>query len=590
MKKIWKISWVFVVIVAVFLGIWFSANSLNVNSLGILSSSHTPTVNVLQQTNTYTWRFFCPIDLSVMAIYGWGSGFSNCQYSLRTNPSNITLSYNGMWSAFSNHSEDLFDYSWYDVIFVQEEASTFITETVVCSNIVVEGINPLEQASDIYFVRKDWTDIQIPRDFEFTTPDVLNLSYDGKDTLTWIQDMKIFFYACPCTLDNEKPIISDWTIWGAQLDINAHYQWQQSVQVLVYDQWWTSRPYWTQWTTNFLNYTGASVPNGMDNQEWVNSGTIKVKIYVWDELKKTMSAGNGLSIKPYTWSDDIPKVTWDGNTRWYLVSFDVDFDSVEVPIKIEVSAADKALHNGGDCERNAIKSTSSITLNQKKPPIITFNSPTWNNVNPNTWVKLTVSDERAWINTGSLVVEILPVMSWGQLIMSWSVYSWSDLSFQLIAGSGVLWWASKYEVTFQPRYEFAVSTWIILSGYVEDLIGMTGQKIHQFNTRQDCTFYGCVNFVDIFSGSMNISNLIQWHFTWSLIVVTGTILPYPYLTWADGDIVMCGPIDRSINLTWNIDIYSGSERINWSVYPYEDLYVTGLNFEYQSGVITPIIY
>jgi hypothetical protein len=201
---------------------------------------------------------------------------------------------------------------------------------------------------------------------------------------------------------------------------------------------------------------------------------------------------------------------------------------------------------------------------------------------------LTVADDWAWIDTGSLVVEILPVVSWGQIIMTWSIYSWSDLHFDLQDGSEELWWASKYVVSFQPKYEFAVDSNIILSWNVKDLVGVVGTWRHTFHTRKDCTFYGCVNFVDIFSGSMNISNLIQWHFTWSLIVVTGTSAPYPYLTWSSWEIVMCWPIGESINLDWNIDIYSEWQIINWQLYQDEDLYVTGLNFTYESGVITPI--
>lgn len=584
MKTMWKFSWVFVLFVAVIIGLWFSF-SQNVNTLGIIPPSQTPTISAWERTNTYTWRYFCPINISVEAIYGWWSGFGNCQYSLKFDPTYANLQYISKWTAFWQTDNAIFTGNG-SILFVEEKHWNAITDTVECSKLRVTAINPSQNVVNLSFVRADGNPLQIPYDFTHTMPDLLNLAWWGTDTLTWIQNLAINLYACPCTLDNNRPTISNWTVWGDALNTNKHYQWSQTVKFLVYDKWWTSRQYWTQWTHDFSNYTGAWVPSNMDNQEWIDRNSIVVNLYSWSELIKSMPAGDSaLTITEYDWSNNIPKFTWDGNIRWYWVSFDTDFVSVETPITIEVLADDNALVGDGPCQTSAHRQTSSNTLNQREAPVITFNLPVQENANPDAWVMLTVSDAWAWVDTGSLIVEILPVMSWSQVVMSWSVYSWSDLTFQLIAGSGVLWWASKYEVTFQPRYEFPVGSTIRLSGYVEDLVWVSAHKEYTFTTRQDCTFYGCVNFVDIFF--WDIWYLILNWFTWSLIVITGTIADYPYLTWENGDIVMCGPINDSINLTWNIDIYSGSEIINWSAYPYRELYVTGLDFEYQDSVITP---
>lgn len=581
MKTSWKINWIFVSLLI--LGMWFSY-SQNMNTLGIMSPTQTPLISAGVLHNVYTWRYFCPVELSVMAIYGGWGGFGNCQYSLKFEPTQINLEYLNRWSAFAQTDNAIITGNQ-NILFVEEKNWRAITGTVECSRIRATGYPP-QDIVDIHFVRANWDLPIIPSDFETTMPDILNLAWGGNDTLTWIQNIKLSLFACPCILDNEQPKISNWMIWGEQFDNTAHYQWPQTVKFLVYDKWWSSRSYWTQWTKNLSNYTWWA-PAWMDNQEWINSGTIVVKIYSWDDLIQTLSYWeDALTITEYLWSTNTPKYTWDGNIRWYWVSFDTTNLPVETPLKIEVTVKDNSLDNGGDCTKNAKKTTDYIILNEKQSPVITFNRPTGSNVNPNTWVKLTVSDNRAWVDTGSLVVEILPVFSWWQMIMTWSIYSWSDLTFVLTGGSEWLGWASKYEVTFQPIYQFPVDSTITLSGYVKDLVGMTGQQVYTFHTRKDCTFYGCVNFVDIFSGSL--SNLIQPQFTWSLIVVTGTILPYPYLTWLSEDIVMCWPIDWSIKLDWNIDIYSGNEIFNWNVYPYWELYVTGLDFEYQSGVIVPI--
>lgn len=559
MKTTGKIKWLFMFMMAMLIWVWFSY-AQNVNTLSITPS-------------TYTWRYFCPIDLSVMANYNEWPGFTNCQYTLKFDPSVIELWYASRGSAYSE--TDTVDHQW-NMLFVEEKTENPITQTVSCSNLVLTGIGASVSAATINFVNASGN---IPTTYDFLhTEDLLNLSYNGADTLTWVQDLTINFYACPCDLDNTAPTITNWSH-----DSNTHYTGDQIISFLAYDKGGSLRKYWTNWSKDLSNYTWWA-PAWMDNQEWVNSGTISIKVITenGDELPIIPN-----SIIPYTWYiSSTPQYTWDGNYRWYFVSFETSGLQVETPMTIVVSVSDNALNWDWWCTTSAHTKVYTGKLNQKEAPTIALNSPTWQNINPNVWVELTVSDSRAWVDTGSVVFEILPITSGWQLIMSWSIYSWSDLHFELIDWSTELWWASKYRVSFQPTYDFAVSSTITISWYAKDYVEMETYQTFTFGTRADCTFYGCVNFVDIFSGTRN--NLIQWHFTWSLIVVTGTLAPYPYLTWADGDIVMCGPIDESINLTWSVDIYSEWQRINGNLYPYEDLYVTGLDFTYESGVITPI--
>ena len=560
MKKKWQIKSLLWVFITSILCIWF-IHAQNVNTLSIESS-------------TYTWRYFCPIDLSIVANYNWWDGFTNCQYVLQFDSLDETLEYVSRWTGY-NTTDTAWQINW-NLFYWEERNDAPITGTVICSKIRFTPKNPSKTTWGLIFVDGSGN---LPTTNTFLhTEDLLNLSYNGADTLTWVSNFVVNYEMCPCTLDNNAPTINH---WSHTFGTTSRYTGVQHISFLAYDQWWTSWSYRTNGSNDMSNYTWWA-PAWMDNQEWVNLAGVSVK-FIYENSQETVNTQWNV----YTWNLNwIPRYTWDGNNRWYWISFDSPDLQVETPVTIVVSVPDNALDGEGSCKTSVHTTVYTGILNQKQAPTIALISPTWQNINPNVWVELTIADSRAWVDTGSVVIEILPITSWWQLIMSWSIYSWSDLHFQLTDGSAELWWASEYTVTFQPQYEFPVSSTVTISWYVRDLVWMETHKIFTFGTRADCTFYGCVNFVDIFSGTWN--NLIQWHFTWSLIVVTGTLAPYPYLTWADGDIVMCGPIDESINLTWSVDIYSEWQRINGNLYPYEDLYVTGLDFTYESGVITPI--
>lgn len=547
-------------------------------------------VNVLSISTwtVYTWKYYCPIDVSVIANYNW-VWFGNCQYWLQFDSSNISLNYVQRWSNFTKTDKNYFTWLNNNILYIDEKnEQQIVNETSVCSTIRLQTTTANITSSQIQFVDREGN---IPTlNTYLNTNEWLNLANNGEDTLTWVENLTVNFYACPCQLDNKAPIITSWSHGFTSAD---HYTWEQTISFVTYDKWGVSWPYWTHWQyiwwlllsgTLGQYYDSQSVPSWMDNQEWVSAKHIFVKII--DE------SGNVSTINhhfvPYSGTSSIPQYTWDGNYRWYKVSFDTDSFGVEKPVTVVVSVSDNVLSIWWECETSRHTTVFTGVFNPKEAPKIKFLAPQWENINPNAWVEVLVWDTWAWVDTGSVVIEILPVMSWWQMIMSGSIYSWTDLNFQLTGGSEELWWASKYVVSFQPKYEFAVNSQIRLSWYAMDLVWMEVSETHNFTTRADCTFYGCVNFVDIFSGSINISNLIQWQFTGSLIVVTGTVLPYPYLTWASGDVVMCGPLDESINLDWNIDIYSEWQIINWQLYQDEDLYVTGLDFAYESGVITPI--
>ncbi len=577
MKNFEKIIYGLFVTVLVFVWLYvgnvFAAlphNTINVNTLSMIP-------------DVYTWKYYCDLNFSVRANYNWGSGFTNCQYVLLYNPLHETISYVSRWSSFSATDTNM---SSWNLWFWEEKNNTVIQNTAICSTLKLNTISTDMTGTLIRFVDKDWIP---PTNSTFNnTDDLLNLSYNWTDTLTWVTDLQIAYEYCPCNIDGQSPTF---TQFSHNFSSTSHYTWLQTIKFLVYDKWWSNRSYWTHGQKNFSDYDSVSVPSWMDNQEWINSWTIKVTLTSHDGTQ-VLTNWNGLTITRYTWTlANTPEYTWDGNDRWYRVTFTWNFD-VETPVSISIEADDNALSNGSVCQTSVHKWTYSATINQKVAPTITLKTPINNaqNINPDSPIVVEVSDSWAGVNTGSVKITIPAIYSGSELLMTGYTYSWSDLSFELISWTSELWGASKYNVTFQPKYKFPTSTWISVTGYVEDLVWMTGVLNKSFNTRADCSFYGCVNYVDIFFWDFALENLQIAEFTWSLIVITWSIAPYPYLTWENNDIVMCGPVDQTIILSWNVEIYSGTQIINGDEYLYSWLFVTWLDFVYdpESGVITPI--
>jgi len=180
-------------------------------------------------------------------------------------------------------------------------------------------------------------------------------------------------------------------------------------------------------------------------------------------------------------------------------------------------------------------------------------------------------------------------MSWSILLYTGYTYSWADLTIILNhwwAGTGNSGW---YEVSFTPKRAFPSNTIIQLTWSVYDYAGNNGIYWGNFRTRMTCVDRWCA---DIFT--LNIlwgTNIGNYLFTWSLIIITWTNLssPYPYFTGVNNDILMCWlPYTWTI-LTWNIWIFDTSgTQINGILYTWKELYITGmdgLDFIYSGGII-----
>jgi len=406
------------------------------------------------------------------------------------------------------------------------------------------------------------------------------------DILTWIYDTTYNFVTLPCIVDNDAPIFST-TIPTAWADIPA----AQTISFYTYD-WagvWTSF-YWYSGLNNTVLSNYVAAPISVDNQMWVNSWTIKATVscptctsFGWPYIL----SGNALTITLWTGNGSYNRYTWDSADRWYNVSFAAPANyEIEKQVSVVLSSTD----NPNESWQVHTWTSTTINFNTAVVPVITEMTHTNGSVFVSPVktlpIKFKFSDTLAGVDTGSIKITIPTIMSGAQILLTGYVYSGSELTFTLS------WWATGlgnsgwYVVEFYPKWDFPANTGITINSFVLDLAGNTGTRVTTFTTRPDCSFFGCNELLNI--NIMDWSNLGTYIFTGSLLVITGTNAnsPYPYLTGANSDIVMCGLPWTGAVLTGNIEIYNNSwVSIKWSNYTGNKLYITGLNFIVSNWVI-----
>lgn len=558
-RIMWKIFWM--IFVSLFVVNYALANTM--------SFSQWWSKDIISE---YTWRYFCPIDLSVLASYV-NEEFWNCQYAIKYDSNKETISFKTIkvWFLYNN--------TWYlirnGLLYWDHSHDSNLSTSTICSTFSFTRNSTDSWNTILQLVDKNWNDfVASPNPVDW-----LNMSLDWSDTLTWVGSLTINYEMCPCSLDAAKPIISNINSYSFN-DSNSNYTWDKTFTFFVYDKWWNNSKWWFSWQETILeNYRLA--PSWLDNQEWVDPSSISVTI-TSKSNSIVLTSWNWLILEKYTWSTYGSPYTWDSNDRWYYVSFTVSWLAVETPVSMEISVSDNVWKL---CATSKHKNSITYSMNQETPPSVTLQTPTAMNAMPNTPIVLKVSDDWAWIDTGSVKITIPEISVSGDVVIPEHVYSWLDLSFELISWTEELWWASSYYVTFQPKEEFPVSTDVSLSCEVQDLAGVSNTSILSFETRPDCSVYGCINYLDLFYRDYNTSIV---RFTWPLLVVTWTFYPYPVLTWENSDILMCWPDSNDKTLTWNIKIYSDWSVINGNIYSYSWLYVTWLEFIYEDGVITVV--
>lgn len=432
-----------------------------------------------------------------------------------------------------------------------------------------------------------------------TTDDgaVINSSISSLDTLTGITNATYTLIPLPCIIDNEAPTINSNTPSNWARYIATGY----TIWFLVYDRIGAgnvagtlpmgtnnrSHYRYAWWATTLGNYQTA--PTTVDNQEGVNSWSLRVTVacpscvWAWSHVLTQTN----LNITPWTGNGSINADTRDSADRWYMVNFPApDPYEIEKLVTVTVQATDNPNENS-----NVHTGTYSFSFNAPSTPTITRLSPASSinvatNISP---IVFRMADDWAGINPATIKIRIPAVMSWATLLYTGYTYSWTELTLLLTwgaVGTGNSW---AYQVSFVPKRTFPSNTTIAITGAVYDYANNLWSYAGSFTTSMSCADWWCA---DAFS--LNIlwwTNIGNYAFTWWLIIITWTNLssPYPYLTWENNDILMCGRPYTWTILTWNIWIYDLSgTQINGMTYTDDTLYITGENgvdFVYSNGVI-----
>lgn len=580
--------------------------------------------NDLSLSAISTWRYFCPISVSVKAsnITTW---YGTCQYRVSYNPVTESVQWscalNGTWNQVSQCGPEVAN--WVSVFYWIHSTATdwWFTEWKTCSTFTLKWISTGVSSSTLKFVNISWSENIIFNTIANTwLDDEINLTQKF-DTLTAVYNKTIAYEPCPCSNDGKGP---NWLLKNGRT--SWRITWYESITGFINDRDESnSTNYWFSGNKNFIAANYVGVPNGisMDNQNWVNSGTIEVEIVHSanhihpTQQTETFSLNNGLNIIKNELSDSWYKDTWNGNDRWYLINFvnGIEYD-VERPVTITITAADNAFNmwNGSVCNvgSHPMQPTVSYTFNASENPEITILSPTWTRVSTTTNVRLRVSDDWAGVDTGTVKVTIPEIRSgtkWSAgatLLMTWYTYSGSDLEFTGCTWEPVKWWGYTCNILITPKWEFPSNTQITITWYVEDFVENSGTVEWHFTTQQSASYFGCWGPITIYyvSGALTESPVnVSVYFTWFMVALTWIVennmwadwISYPRFeyvgdecdrdTWSwCAEVLMCTPLNIHPNLTWNIKVRSGSSEYTWSL-DTTDLYITWLNWIYQSGVV-----
>jgi hypothetical protein len=528
-------------------------------------------------------------------LMAWWLNYNAFEATISFDSSNISLIHGTVNSPFSQNQWDSLVWNLYKTY----GALPWGQKSAVDVNAITFGFKTLNNilSSTFSFTDRLWNAIVF---WPSTTDDWATLNgfdVNGADILTAVNNATYTFFPLPCVPDATNPTITTIIpsngsryIPSNQVVSFTTYDWAGAGTVNGPSPLATNNRshYWYQGLATGVLSNYVSAPATVDNQEGINSSTIKATVscptctsfggpYV-------LTASN-LIISDWLGDGSRHQYTWDSQRRGYDVSFAAPAPyEVEKTVTVTFEAVDNpnetwAIHTG----------TASVSFNTPQNPIITrllpstdtFVSPS--KANP---IRLFVSDDWAGINTGSVKITIPKIMSWAEQLMTGYTYSWSELAFTLSWWASGLWNSGKYIIDFYPLWDFPANETVTITWIALDLASNTWTFTTSFTTRPDCSFFGCNEILNINILDGNFAWLYE--FTGTILVVTGTNpnSPYPYLTWANNDILMCGIEWTWAILTWNVSIYdSSNNQINWNLYTGSALYITGLNFTIVDWVI-----
>ena len=519
------------------------------------------------------FKLYCEYPVH-MIIDWWSEKFNWFDAGILFDNNNITLKNWVIHSEFPNWNNfldwNIYNVWWAMAWWFKEWILTWVSFKILSkSNITFTSLS---------FVDKNWN---IPNFWLDTTDDGITLNgYDQwqKDILSSVSNVTYQFVALPCDADSKAPTIANVSIGNWSTKIPEY----ENISFLTYD-WDTNKKvkYWFSWNVvwDISNYVAA--PDNVDNQEWVDRNKIFVKV----SCPSCSPSRSDILVHPlisdWNWENDKNALTWDSERRWYVVSFDAPFPyEVEKQVTVNISVSDNPNENW-----DIHTWTYSFSFNAPVAPSITRISPATNTfVSPSKEFPISfyISDDRAGVDTWSIVVSIPQIVSGGVVIFPWYVYSWTELDFELSWWSNWLWNAWGYIVSFYPNENFPVSTEITINVSWADLAWTSRSITSTFSTRPSCSYFWCVDSLSVFWNGLNMI------FSWVTLLVTWTNpnSPYPYLLWENSDILMCGVWWTWVSFGGNVPIYDNEWNWIWeSLYTNNKLFITWLDFVYESWML-----
>lgn len=582
-------------------------------------------------TNTWLIKYcllfaFLMVHLLCASVFAQSPNFSispvsgtqlklHCSYNFWIILDSNTLPYNGFDSTVQ------FD-SW-SVILTHQSVNPFFTSTtnwyiksgflyrsygvkpgwfwstlLTTSNFLFTTTQNILSTQLLFTDRNGW-----PITFDTNTTDdgaVINSSISSLDILSWVQHATYTFLPYPCILDTNSPRLIDINT----LNTTRFVEEDRFISFLLYDWQWPwieagiapmtntnnrSHYRYSWWTTTLANYVKA--PTTVDNQAWVNSWSITITVacpscsWFWGPY---ILSGSTLQTLAWTGATDKNQYTRDSKERGYLIGFSAPAPyEVEKLVTITIVGADNPNELG-----STHTGTFMLSFNAPQDPTIDMITPVPNTTFVDTKISPLVfhfEDDWAWIDTGSIHITLPTLYSWTDILYTGHVYSWTDLIITPISGQAWLWNAWSYEVSLIPQQKFPTNTTITITGYVQDLAGNSHNTTWSFTTRPSCSFRWCNETFQVHI----LGGLFSWEqlFSWSALIVTGTFPDsiYPYLTWNNNEILVCGRPYLWTNLTGNIWFYDNSwETLTSLLYTENDLYISwmdGVDFILSGNVV-----
>lgn len=525
--------------------------------------------------STTTWKYYCNTQLTTEIDYV-SDEYAGFEFYMEFNTWALSFESTSVHSDFVNDFWD--DISW-DKYHAYWSLASNSTSDKEATSFTIQPILvvPYQTSASLTFVDMNG---DTPSYDPTYTADGISIWGWGKDTLAGVSNATINFEAYPCTDDGEAPIVYGYSPSGI-------YWWQlvwpQSISFTMIDWRWSAYGHYRYDDDNKTLGDYTSAPSNVDNQYGVNSSSISVVVNTgaWNVIQ-------ALTTNNWNWDATHNALTWDRERRWYIVSFTSPSLNVEEETTITIVWSDNPNYAW-----ETHTWSYSFVFNSPENPDITMVYPynTEQNLNPTVSpLVFYASDSWAWVDSWTISITIEDVLTgWSIVIYTWKTYNYwdSELTVTLSGGTTDLGWAGWYRIELAPWVDFPENATINISWYAMDLAGNEVSESWSFGTRPSCGFYGCSEILDIYIMWWTYAGGSPYSFTWGLLIATWTNSnsPYPYLTWAENNILMCGFPWAWADLTGNIQIFEWDwETPLTQTYTGHELYVTWLNFTYSNGV------